>query len=222
MYIEALINHEIPCLRATQTIAEALDMMKDFFVAELPFVDNGRLVALVDEDALLDIADTSATVSESVTLKASPVVATTAHPYEAACRIAEFKLSLLPVIDDQEQYLGVITRHDLFQYIFDPATGLAFPGAVIVLSMKPADYSLSEIARICESCDTSILNVQIFSAAPQGEGMDVVLKTNKKDLQALRAAFERFEYDVKEVFGAQADEGNLIERYRLLMNYINM
>lgn len=221
MYIETLINHEIPCLTATQTIAEALDTMRDFFVAELPFVENERLVALVDEDTLLDASDSTVAVAESINLKASPVVVATAHPYEAACRMAEFKLSLLPVIDDKEKYLGVITRHDLFQYLFEPATGLAFPGAVIVLSMKPADYSLSEIARICESCDTTILNVQIFSA-PQDDGMDVVLKTNKVDLQALRAAFERFEYNVREVFGAQADQGNLIERYRLLMNYINM
>ncbi|HET8572699.1 MAG TPA: CBS domain-containing protein [Edaphocola sp.] len=221
MYIDAFINHEIPSLTATHTIAEALDMMRDFLVSELPFVDNGRLVALVDEDTLLDAADPSAVVVKHASLKASPVVAITAHPYEAACRMAEFKLSLLPVIDEQEQYLGVVTRHDLFQYLFEPATGLAFPGAVMVLSMKPVDYSLSEIARICESCDTTILNVQVFTDA-QSENMDVVLKTNKKDLQALRASFERFEYNVKEIFGAQPDQGNLIERYRLLMNYINM
>jgi len=221
MYLETLINHEIPALSATQTIEEALGIMRDFFVAELPFVENGHLVALVDEDALLDALDASVAVSEAVTLKGSPVVMVTAHLYEAACRMAEFKLSLLPVIGEEQQFLGVITRHDLFQYLFEPATGLAFPGAVVVLSMKPSDYSLSEIARICESCDTTVLNVQIFSA-PQDERMDVVLKTNKQDLQGLRAAFERFEYNVKEVFGAQADDGNLIERYRLLMNYINM
>lgn len=221
MLLESLINHEIPNLSPTQTIEEALGIMRDFFVAELPFVENGHLVALVDEDALLDAPEGSATITEAVVLKASPVVSVTAHPYEAACRMTEFKLSLLPVIDEQQQFLGVLTRHDLFQYLFDSATGLAFPGAVVVLSMQPSDYSLSEIARICESCDTTVLNVQIFST-PQVEGMEVVLKTNKQDLQALRAAFERFEYNVKEVFGAQADDGNLIERYRLLMNYINM
>lgn len=221
MYLETLINHEIPILSATQTIEEALGIMRDFFVAELPVVDNGRLVALVDEDTLLDAPDTLDALSGILTVKALPVVFATAHPYEAACRMAEFKLSLLPVIDEQEKYLGVLTRHDLFQHLFEPATGLAFPGAVIILSMKPADYSLSEIARICESCDTTILNVQIFSL-PQDERMEVVLKTNKQDLQPLRAAFDRFEYDVLQVFGAQADQENLIERYRLLMNYINM
>jgi hypothetical protein len=52
--------------------------------------------------------------------------------------------------------------------------------------------------------------------------LEVTLKTNRTNLEAIVSSFERHEYDVKEVFGAQDGREELLSRYNLLMNYINM
>jgi hypothetical protein len=51
---------------------------------------------------------------------------------------------------------------------------------------------------------------------------EVTLKLNKPELDAVVASLERHKYNVREVYGQQANEENIIDRYKLLMNYINM
>lgn len=220
MNIETFINSDIPQLDPKCTVGEALRMINDFHVSELPVVIDGELTALINEEDLLDAANEEASI-ETITKKVvPPAVFYQMHPYEVATLMTVLNLSLVPVINDKEKFLGVITRHDLFSYFFE-RTGLMQPGGIIVLEMKPMDYSLSEIARICESCDATALNVQTFFKS-ENESMEVVVKTNKKDLQALKATFERYEYNIVEIFGMLPTQNDLIDRYRLLMNYINM
>lgn len=220
MHIESFINSDISGIGKDCLIAEALDLMNDYRVSELPVIAENRLLNLVKEDSLLNIEDRQGTLAPVLKNVLPPVILSQAHPYEAAVRMSDYKLSLLPVIDDQDNYLGVVTRSDLFSWFFE-RTGLTNPGGIIVLEMKPTDYSLSEISRICESADATVLNVQLFFE-PESEWMNVVIKTNKKDLQVLKASFERFEYQIKEIFGMLPAQDDLIDRYRLLMNYINM
>jgi hypothetical protein len=52
--------------------------------------------------------------------------------------------------------------------------------------------------------------------------MEVVLKTNTKEIQSLIASFERYEYTVKEVFGELPAMESMLDRYQSLMHYINM
>src|SRR5690606_27317784 len=95
------------------------------------------------------------------------------------------------------------------------------PGGIIILEMRPVDYSLSEIARICENNDAIILNLQIFTQ-PESDMMRVVIKTNTREVQTLVASFERYEYNVRQVFGELPAQESMKERYESLMRYINM
>lgn len=220
MHVESFINSEIAVLGMQHKVAEALRLMNEFQVTELPVVDEGKVIALVKESELLEAMEEDEMGKFVHSIALPPTVFAKAHPYEAAVRMAEYKLSLIPIVDENDFYIGVTTRYDLFSHFFE-RTGLSHPGGIIVLQMKPVDYSLSEIARICESCDASVLNVQLFSE-PESELMNVVVKTNQKDLQALKASFERFDYRIGEIFGMLPAQKDLIERYQLLMNYINM
>lgn len=220
MHIESFINPDIPELEVHHNVATALQWMNEFRVEELPLIDEGKLITLVKESELLDAMEEEEVRKFAQSIAYPPTVVAQAHPYEAAVRMAEYKLSLLPLIDEEGHYVGVVTRFDLFAHFFE-RTGLSHPGGIIILQMKPVDYSLSEIARICESCDANVLNVQLFPE-PESELMNVVIKTNQKDLQVLKASFERFDYRIREIFGMLPAHEDLIERYRLLMNYINM
>jgi acetoin utilization protein AcuB len=95
------------------------------------------------------------------------------------------------------------------------------PGGIITLEIKPNDYSLSEIARICESNDITILQSGVYTNMETGM-LDVTLKINRMEFSALVASFERYEYRVKEMYGESPAFENLLNRYNLLMNYINM
>ncbi len=52
--------------------------------------------------------------------------------------------------------------------------------------------------------------------------LDVTLKINRTDLEAVVSSFERHDFKVKEVYGGKNDTEDTLDRYNLLMNYINM
>lgn len=220
MQLEDFINYDIPCLGKDTSVEEALTIINKFHITELPLIEEDKLVNLIREEKLSKYKKDKITVGEMEGAVFLVGVQNRAHPYEAASRMIEYKLSLLPVLDEHENYMGLLTAKDLFRW-FLKDSGLERPGGIIVLTMMPPDYSLAEIARICESNDTTILNLQI-SFLPDDKMMDVILKINKADLQSLKSSFERFGYKIKEVFGRLPEQDDLMNRYRLLMDYLDM
>jgi CBS domain-containing protein len=130
------------------------------------------------------------------------------------------KLSIVPVIDNENKYLGAITINDLLKYVTEN-TGLDNPGGIIVLEIEPNNYSLHEIARICENEDVVIISSQLFTN-PATQKLEITLKTNRTNLEGLASSFERYKYKVKEVYGERTHQEDLMDRYKSLMNYLNM
>jgi hypothetical protein len=116
--------------------------------------------------------------------------------------------------------VGSITLDDLLKFITE-YSGLDNPGGIIILELEPRQYSLSEIARICENEDVTIISSQLTNNRESGK-IEVTLKTNRTNLEALVSSFERREYVVKEVFGAQAGQEDVMDRYRSLMHYLKL
>lgn len=221
MQVDQLLNIDIPTLSDENTVQDGLHLMNELSLTELPLVASGDPTFILKEQELLAVEDGTQLLKHYKNrLRPAPVVLSQNHPYEAMRRMAEYHLIILPVVDEKGRYKGLITAKDLFQY-FVGNSGLSFPGGVIILRLKLIDYSLSEIARICESSDVTILNTQIITH-PESESISVVLKTNKEDLSVLKASFERFDYTIEQIFGSKSFNKDVMDRYNLLMNYINM
>jgi len=219
MFIQELISPEIPALSLGDHADKALQLMQDLHLSHLPLVDGTEYKSLIHEDDLLEW-DNPDVLAQAPFLVPGPVVYGHLHPYEAIRRATQMDISLVPVIDKDEQYQGVVTRYSLLDYM-SQHSGLDKPGGIIILEMRPVDYSLSEIARICENNDVIILNLQIFTQ-PESDMMRVVIKTNTREVQTLVASFERYEYNVRQVFGELPAQESMKERYESLMRYINM
>ena len=220
MFIYQLISSDIPVLHPADTGDKALQLMQELHLPHLSLVEGEEYKALVKEDDILNWDTPEAPLSSAEFLNFRPVVYGNQHPYEAVRRAIQQHISIIPVINEQNKYLGSVSRDELLEFMCDNS-GLDRPGGIIALEVRPVDYSLSEIARICENNDAILLNVQLFTK-PGSDMMEVVLKTNTKEIQSLVASFERYEYTVKEVFGDMPAAESLIDRYQSLMHYINM
>ena len=131
----------------------------------------------------------------------------------------QMNLSILPVVDNEQKYLGAITKDSLLKYIAE-RSGLDTPGGIIVLEIAPRNYTLYEIARICENEDVMIVNTQVYTN--ENGLMEVTLKLNRTVLDAVVSSFERHKYIVKQVYGSENNNEDIESKYNLLMNYINM
>ncbi len=220
MVIEQLISPTVPILILSDTGDKAIQMMDECHLNQLPLVEDDKYIGLVSENDVLDMDNQETSFKEANLFYQRSAVLANGHPFDAIKLTNEHALSIIPVIDNENNYMGSVTRGDLLRYVAE-RSGLDNPGGILVLEIMPNNYSLYEIARICESEEVLLINTQIFSNKITGK-LEVTLKTNRTNLSGLISAFERYNYKVIEVFGDSTDNGDITSRYNLLMNYINM
>ncbi len=215
-----LINNEIPPLKHSDSAEKALNWMEEFKVAHLPVLKNGNFVGLVSENDLLDQMEMGKTLDVLFQHLPRPYVLSKDHIYQVLSRLSELKLSLIPVLSEQEEFLGSITTQQLMQ-IFAKTGSIREHGGIIVLEMARIDYSLAQIAQIVESNDAKILSSFILSS-PDSTNIEVTLKINKMELGRIIRTFERYDYIIKASFQKSSHDDDLKFRYDALMNYLNL
>ena len=221
MIASDIISHDVLPLRTSDTGDTALGIMADYFIQHLPIVNNKQLLGLIAEPDILDHDPHEPIGSYQLSLT-RPFVKDSDHLYEVLRVLHEFKLTVVPVIDHEENYLGVITQADLLRF-FAQTGSFTEPGSILVLELSRRDYSLSEISRIVESESAAILSSYVTSPMTTGDDMiDVTLKINRQEISRIIASFERFDYRVKASFQETEFFESLKDRYDSLLNYLNV
>ncbi|MGH1336327.1 MAG: CBS domain-containing protein [Aureispira sp.] len=220
MYASTLISYSVPPLKRSDTGVKALLWMNDFHVRHLPVVEDGKLLGILSEDEVLNFVDPDQTIQESASVLLEKYVPANKHLYDIMRLIVNYNLTVIPVLNEEGEYIGLITVDDLIKKL--AATGsITHPGGVLVLSMAPRDYSLSEISRLIEAENTTILSS--FISSPYGNNqLELTLKLNKEDLKHVVATLERFGYDVKSSFYESEIIDTLQDRYEALMRYLDV
>ncbi len=219
MGIELLIAHSVPSLSPADTVGRALEILEEHKLNGLPVVSEDEYLALVTEDSLLEHDNHDEQLSETGLLQYKPAISPYAHPFDALGIMHQAMLPVLPVIDAENKYMGSITKENLIGYLAEKS-GLANAGGVIVLEILPRNYSMYEIARICENEDVILL--AMHSRTNELGMLEITLKLNRTVLDAVVSSFERHNYHVLEVYGKETNDEDIIGKYNLLMNFINM
>ncbi|MBL4594662.1 MAG: CBS domain-containing protein [Flavobacteriales bacterium] len=114
MIASELISYDIPPLKLSDTGAKALDWMEEFKTSELPVVDENSYVGLISESEVLDRNNVDDTIeSYNLTFK-NPSALENQHLFEIISVIVENDIDILPVVDQNEHYLGLITTKKSF------------------------------------------------------------------------------------------------------------
>jgi predicted transcriptional regulator len=220
MVAAELIDDIIAPLKTSDKASFALSLMNEFKLSHLPVVNSEAYLALISETDLEGDIDPATPVGDLKLSLPKLMVAANAHIYDVVRMMDEHSLTLLPVVDNKENYLGAVSLGSLVSNMSKMAA-IRQPGAVVVLEMSQNDYSLSEIAQIIESNDAKILSLYI-NATIDSTTIEVILKINKQDLTPIISTFNRYDYTIKASFGEDEDPGDLRERYDSLMNYLNI
>lgn len=219
MSLVQLISTLVPTINPTDSGNRVLDIMEENHITQLPIIVDDKYVALLQENDILEWEHPESNISESNLLQFKPAIQAEAHPFEAFRLAHQMQLNVLPVINSENKYLGAITPASLVKY-FTENSGIDSPGGIIILEILPRNYSMYQIARICENEDVQILTSQVQTY--ENGVLEVTLKLNKTNLGAVISSFERHEYAVKAVYGDNTRYDDLMDNYRLLMNYLNM
>jgi predicted transcriptional regulator len=219
MLLHQLIAPDVPIAEPSED-RDAVQSL--FFAAQLqqiPIVSQSQYMGLLAAKDLLLLPESSK-LDPHLYEDFRPAISINAHPFEAMRIMHLHQLSILPVINEENEYAGCLSQERLMQYLIE-SINIDVLGGIIVLEMEPRNYSLAQIARICENEQVIILGLQA-KTNPNSSKLEVTIKTNSTDLSAVVQAFERYDYSVVDTFGDTKIENDTSDRYRLLMNYINM
>ena len=214
-----LITEEIPPLMHSDSGEKALNWMEEFKVSHLPVLKNGNFVGVLSESDLFDQTDLSISLDKLFQHLPRPFAFSGDHFYQVLARVSEYKLSLIPILDENEKYLGCTSVHHLFTLISNTGS-IKENGGILVLEMAQTDYSLAEIAQIVEGNDAKILSSYIMTS-PDSTNIEVTLKINSIELDRIIRTFERYDYIIKASFQKSQFEDDLKLRYDALMNFLN-
>ena len=221
MLAKDLISDVVPALRTSDNGQKALYWMDIFRISHLPIVNNEDFLGLISDKDIYDYNMADEPIGNHSLSLFSPYVTYDQHLYEVIELTSRLNLTVVPVLDHNNHYMGVITLNDLLHFIAD-FSALKEPGAIIVLDMNVHDYSLAQIAQIVESNDAKILSVCVSSHTASTK-LEVTLKINRTDLSSIMQTFNRYNYIVKSTFMDEDDVNSFYEnRYEMFMKYLNI
>ncbi len=220
MRAEELISEIIPPLKYTESGEKALNWMNEFRVSHLPVVDKNDYIGLISENDIYDMADPSQPLCDHFTNLPKPFIYSDRHVYEMMKIIADHKITVVPILDPDNEYIGCTDLLYLMSQI-TAVNSIRETGGILVLQMNTHDYSLSEISRIVEEDNAKILSSYITSL-PESTEIEVTLKISKNDLDRIIHTFNRYDYTIKASFQKGDFQHDLKRRYDELMNYLNM
>ena len=220
MTAESLIAYDIPSLGLDQTGKDAFHALNDHHVKHLPVVDGQHLVGILSEEDIFNHKLYEPISEYDFSLLRRFAVRKTDHVFEVIRVMGDNRLTIIPVVDEAGNYLGLIAQNDLLRY-FAQMASFSEAGGVLVLEMNRRDYSLSTISRIIEDEDAKVL-CSFITSSNDSDMLELTLKINRQELGRVVASLERHEYDVKESFAESDYADSLQERYDSLMHYLNV
>ena len=101
-----------------QKVQDCVDLMKEYSIRHLPVVENQKLIGLVTESDLREVF--LASLVEDLTIEGiminEPMTVTPDTEIEDAAKLIYYhKIGGLPVVNDYEQVVGIITVADLVE-----------------------------------------------------------------------------------------------------------
>ena len=214
-----LISSSIISLLPDDDGNRALELMNLYRVNHLAVVKNDFYLGVVSDKEINNWNSSDEYIEEHLPNLASPHVMYNQHLFDIIEVLEKNNLSVVPVLDENKQYKGVITNRKLLYTIANSAA-IQSVGGVIVLQMNHNDYSLTEISNIIENNDAKILSTYVTST-PESTKMELTIKINKTEITPIIKDLERYEYSIVASYKEDDEDVDFLERYEQLMRFLN-
>jgi CBS domain-containing protein len=132
MLTSELQIQSLPYLHLHDKVYQALQMMNENHVTHLPIVDAEKYLGIISEEDLLQVENDSTELRDLQQSFGNAAVKNDEHFLKALQLAAENGLSVVPVINDENEVLGAIAYNDLLKHASE-FMSLNEPGGLIVL-----------------------------------------------------------------------------------------
>ncbi|NQW42878.1 MAG: hypothetical protein HQ463_05545 [Bacteroidetes bacterium] len=220
MIASQYLNTVLKPFEINTTVKQAKEILLSERVNMLPLVENNTLLNYIGIEQLEYFKPTDVLKNISLYAPYLPFVLPNQHIFDALKQLKMLELPLLAVQTEEGKYEGILKTSDIVKTL-SQSLSIGSVGSIIVLKVKPIDYSLADMSRIIEYNDAKIIGVVTYEIENAME-LEVHLKLNTTILKNILATLERYNYQVTQYFGREDRIGDLDERYESLMKFLDI
>lgn len=171
MLIEEIMTKDVFTLAPTNTVAEAIELMRSEKIRHIPIVKSDRtIVGIVTDRDIKGVIPSTLTLAEdkhiyttklSIIMTKNPIVC---HPMdfveESAVIFYENEIGSLPIVSNNK-LVGIITETDLL-YNYIELTGAHQPGSQIEVRVPNVPGILYEVSKVFNEHQINVLSVLVY------------------------------------------------------------
>ena len=210
MFVKDQMTVNPVTVTSATTIADAAELMKKHRFRRLPVVDIGKLVGIVTDRDLRKASPSSATtlsvheadyllskaLIKDIMTKKVLSIGSEATIEEAALVMYNNRIGGVPVVDKNQDVVGIITETDIFKCLVDI---MGLPSGTTRVTIRVPDKAgvITEITGIYADLGINITSMASYTL-PDGSGEEVI-RGDVKDVEELTKLIEAKGYKVVHV-----------------------
>lgn len=192
-----------------EKITKVIDLMNSKKIHRLPVVDaNNQLIGIITEGMIAGANNSATSLSifelnyllsktdvKTVMIKKVIKINENELMEAAAQKMLQNDIGCLPVVNENDQVVGILTQNDIFKSFLD-VLGWDHTGSRITLEVKDEVGALEKIAKIFADQHVSISNIGVYASKDGVASM--VIRSDTKEIEALKSSLEQGGYVVQE------------------------
>lgn len=221
MIAKDLIKDNIITLKTSDSCSFVIEKMEEFKVNHLPIVNNKDFLGLVSDLDIYSEKELNKALGNCYLSLINPYVYSNQHIFEVIKIVTRLKLTVIPVLNLNNEYIGSINLLDLVNAVSE-ILSCDTKGAIIVLEMNMCDYSCSQITQLIESENCKILNLYL-KPKKSSTLVNLSVKINITDTTKVVKSLERHNYQIISSYSyTNSEESALTEKLDEFLNYLNI
>lgn len=197
MYVGNKMITDVISVFPDASISLAFQMMHEKSVSQLPVVKDNKLVGLITEKLLSEFTPSKATTLSIYELnyvlgktKVKDIMATDITTCtedmlieDVAILMNELDINMVPVIDDTNKLVGLISRSDIIE-AFIEIIGARDTGARITINAKDEAGTLAEISVIIKEYGVNVTHLTNFNNK-MTDTVEIIIRLNTNNVDPL-------------------------------------
>lgn len=218
MSIQPYILNDIQMQSVKDSIASLQKLFDEVTYSHIPVEKDGIYLGSISETDVRSFDPDKSIAEYQFSLEAF-YIRETENWLDVLEAFAKNQTDLLPVLDEENQYLGFVELYDIVSLLTETPF-LNGPGSIITLEKGYRDYSFSEISQIVESNGEHVLGM--FISKMENDVAQITLKIGQNSINSILQSFRRYGYNIVSQHQEDTFNSSLKERSKYLDKYLNI
>jgi CBS domain-containing protein len=217
MFIRDYISKDYSAFNYKDSISEASEIAKEFGYSHIFITKKGEFVGALSQEFLEESPEGNL---ESLEIHYERfAILEDGNVLDTVKLFYIFNSNIVPVINNNEKYLGYISFDDVFSE-FSKYPLFSESGAILTIQTQNLHYSISEITRIIEASNAKVYGCYVSSI--NEDNVNITLKISNENLSSIDETLERYGYTIVHKHYSDGKDEMMKDRFEFFQKYLEV